>query len=143
MVYLDGVSFVHKYNAFNAPMTPKSRVWRQKCEGLKITTKGSKELAGGQRVHMIIAIGYGKGVVLRVPYTKMDGPFFAQFITDHFRIAFARAGPKRRSRRIFIMIIALVRQVKLQRGLLMIQKQKCMSYLQVHLISIPLRIYFI
>ena len=101
--YLDGVSFVHKYNPFNAAMTPKSRVWRQKCEGLKITTKGSKELAGGRRVHMIVAIAYGKGVVLRVPYTKMDGPFFAQFIKDHFRIAFARAGPKHRSRRIFIM----------------------------------------
>ena len=62
--YLDGVSSVHNYNPFNAAMTPKSRVWRQKCEGLKITTKGSKELAGGRRVHMMVAIAYGKGVVL-------------------------------------------------------------------------------
>ena len=70
---------------------------------MKIITKGSKELAGGQRVNMIVAIAYGKGVVLRVPYTKMDGPFFAQFIKDNFRIAFAWAGLKHRSRHIFIM----------------------------------------
>ena len=52
---------------------------------------------------MMVAIAYGKRVVLRVPYTKMDGPFFAQFIKDHFRMAFARAGPKHSRRRIFIM----------------------------------------
>lgn len=84
---MDGVSFVHKYiNLFNAAMTPKSRVWRQKCEGLEITTKGSKELASGRNVHMMVTIIYGKGVLLRVPCTKMDGPFFAQFIKDHFCI---------------------------------------------------------
>jgi transposase len=101
--YLDGVSFVHKYNPFNAAVTPKSRVWRKKSEGLEITTKGSKELPGGRRVHVMVAIAYGKGVVLRVPYTKMDGPFFAQFIKEHFRISFARAGPKHKGRRLFIM----------------------------------------
>ena len=100
---LDGVSFVHKYYPFNAAMTPKSRVWRKKSEGLEITTKGSKELPGGRRVHVMVAIAYGKGVVLRVPYTKMDGPFFAQFIKEHFRIAFGRAGPKQKGRRLFIM----------------------------------------
>jgi hypothetical protein len=51
----------------------------------------------------MVAIAYGKGVVLRVPYTKMDGPFFAQFIKEHFRIAFGRAGPKQNGRRLFIM----------------------------------------
>ena len=60
---------------------------QQECEVLKITTKGSKELAGGQRLHMMVAIAYGKGVVLQVHYMKMDGPFFVQFIKDHFQIA--------------------------------------------------------
>ena len=49
--------------------TRHAQVWRKKSEGLEITTKGSKELPGGRRVHVMVAIAYGKGVVLRVPYT--------------------------------------------------------------------------
>jgi transposase len=52
---------------------------------------------------MMVAIAHGKGVVLRVPYTKMDGTFFAQFIKEYFRIAFVRAGPKHNSRHLFVM----------------------------------------
>ena len=44
--YLDGVSFV--YNPKAKATQPKGRVWRRKNEGLKITAKGSKELAGGR-----------------------------------------------------------------------------------------------
>lgn len=77
--YLDGVSFVHKHNPFNSATTPKSRVWRKKSEGLAITAKGSKDLAGGRRLHVIVAIAYGKAVVLRVPYEKMNGQFFAVY----------------------------------------------------------------
>lgn len=48
--YLDGgVSFVDKYNPFNAAITCKSRVWQKKSEGLDIMTKSSKELPGGQK----------------------------------------------------------------------------------------------
>jgi hypothetical protein len=50
----------------------------------------------------MVAIAYGKGVVLRVPYTKVDSPFFAQFIKEHFHIAFAWAGPKHTGRKAFI-----------------------------------------
>ena len=53
--------------------------------------------------HLIVAIAYGKGVVLKEVYEKMDGQFFAQFIRTHFNIAFARSGPKRYGRRLFIM----------------------------------------
>ena len=49
--------------------------------------------------HLIVAIAYGKGVVLKEVYEKMDGQFFAQFIRTHFNIAFARSGPKRYGRR--------------------------------------------
>ena len=54
-------------------------------------------------MHLIIAIAYGKGVVLKEVYEKMDGQFFAQFIRTHFNIAFARSGPKRHGKRLFIM----------------------------------------
>ena len=101
--YLDAVSFVHKYNPQSGANVNKSRIWRQKGEGLKFTTKGSKDLPGGRRLHVLVAIAYGKGVILTVPYEKMHGSFFAQFIRSHFNIAFGRAGPKRNARRLFVM----------------------------------------
>ena len=42
-------------------------------------------------------------MVLKEVYEKMDGQFFAQFIRTHFNIAFARSGPKRHGKRLFIM----------------------------------------
>ena len=101
--YLDGVSFVDKQNPLQAAVRTKSRIWRKKNEGLQFTAKGSKDLAGGRRLHLIVAIAYGKGVVLKEVYEKMDGQFFAQFIRTHFNIAFARSGPKRHGKRLFIM----------------------------------------
>ena len=52
--YLDGVSFVHKQNLLQATIGAKSRVWRKKWEGLKFTAKGSKDLAGGRPLHLIV-----------------------------------------------------------------------------------------
>ena len=101
--FLDAVSFVHKYNPQSGVNLNKSQVWRQKGEGLKVTVKGSKDLAGGRRLHILVAIAYGKGVILAVPFQKMDGTFFAEFIRDHFNIAFARAGPKQNGRKLFVM----------------------------------------
>ena len=65
-------------------MAPKARVWCQKSEGLQVTSKGSKDLAGGKRLHVIVAIAYGKGVILKEPYDKLNGQFFANFIRQHF-----------------------------------------------------------
>lgn len=101
--YLDGVSFVHKYNPKSGAASNKSRVWRKKEEGLQVTSKGSKELAGGRRLHVLVAIAYGKGAILKVPYEKMTGTFFGDFIREHFNITFAQAGPKTNGRRVFIM----------------------------------------
>ena len=53
-----------------------------------------KDLVGGRRLHVIVAIAYGKGVILKVPYAKMTGEFFARFIREHFNLTFAKAGPK-------------------------------------------------
>ena len=102
--YLDGVSFIHKYNPMRtATTTGMARVWRQKGEGLIYTGKGSKELAGGRRVHVMVAIAYGKGVILAKPYEKMTGKFFADFIKDNFNTCFAQAGPKDDGKRLFVM----------------------------------------
>ena len=101
--YLDGVSFVHKRNPLNNSASPKARVWRKQGEGLQITAKGSKELAGGRRLHLLVAIAHGKGVILKEPYEKMNGRFFSQFIRDHFNLCFAAASPKRNGQRIFVM----------------------------------------
>ena len=54
--YLDGVSFVHRQNPLQAAATAKSRMKRKKNEGLQFTGKGSKGLAGGPRLHLIVAI---------------------------------------------------------------------------------------
>ena len=77
--YLDGVSFVHKYNPMLEATKPKARVWRKKGEGLNITAKGRKELAGGRRFHIIVAVAYEKGVVLCEPYEQMNAQFFFNF----------------------------------------------------------------
>ena len=47
---------------------------------LQVSAKGCKDLAGGRRLHVIMAIAYGKGVILKVPYEKMTGEFLATFI---------------------------------------------------------------
>ena len=65
--YLDGVSFVHKYNPKGGAASNRARVWRKREEGLQLTTKGCKDLAGGRRLYVIVAIAYGKGVILKVP----------------------------------------------------------------------------
>lgn len=102
--YMDGVSFVHKYNPMRtATTTGMARVWRKKGEGLLYTGKGSKDLPGGRRVHVMVAIAYGKGVILAEPYEKMNGPFFSAFIKRHFNLCFAKAGPKKHRKRLFIM----------------------------------------
>ena len=51
----------------------------------------------------MVAIAYGKGVILKVPYEKMTGDFFRNFIREHFNITFAQAGPKTDGRRLFVM----------------------------------------
>ncbi len=101
--YLDGVSFVHKFNPLNEAQRPKTRVWRKKGEGLNVTSKGSKDLAGGRRLHLMVAIAYKKGIILCEPYVKMDGRFFGTFVREHFKITFAKAGMKVGGQRLFVM----------------------------------------
>ena len=69
-----------------------ARVWQKKGEGLMLTSKGSNDLAGGRRVHVMVAIAYRKGVILAEPYK--NGNFFAQFIKNKFNICFLKSCPK-------------------------------------------------
>ena len=102
--YLDWVSFVHKRNPLNNWASPKKRVWHKQGERLQITAKKiKKDLAGGRRLHLLVAIAHGKGMILKEPYEKMNGRFFSQFIRDHFNLCFAAAGPKRNGQRLFVM----------------------------------------
>ena len=73
--YLDRVSFVHKYNPKNGADSNRARVWGKREEGLKVTGKGCKDLAGGRCLHAVMAIAYGKGGILKVTYEKMTGNF--------------------------------------------------------------------
>lgn len=70
--YLDGVSFIHKFNPMKDACRTRARVWRRRGEGLKLTAKGSKELAGGRRLHLIVAVAHGKGIILKEDYEKND-----------------------------------------------------------------------
>ena len=90
--YLDGVSFIYKTNPYGEAMSPKARVWRKRNEGLTLTSKGSKNLAGGRRLHLLVAISHGQGVVLLKEYEKMNGEFFADFIKREFDACFRRKG---------------------------------------------------
>ena len=101
--YLDAVSFIYKGNPMSNATAPNARVWRKKGEGLQVTAKGSKNLSGGRRLHVLVAIAYGKGVILKEIYEKMNGTFFAQFIREHFNSCFAKDGPKRNGKRLFLM----------------------------------------
>ena len=81
--YLDGVSFVYKTNRMRDMVAPNPRIWRKRNEELKWTAKGSKGLAGGKRLHLLVAICFGKGVILAEPYQTMNAEFFSRFIQRH------------------------------------------------------------
>lgn len=78
-------------------------MWQKREEGLTVIGKGCKDLAGGWRLHVLVAIAFEKGVILKVPYEKMTGKFSAAFIREHFNFTFANAGPKADGRRLFVM----------------------------------------
>ena len=84
LFYLDGVSFVHKTNPHGEALRPKARVWRTAKEGLQITAKGSKDLAGGRRLHCMVLVSFDKGVVLTEYYEKMSAKYFADFVRRNF-----------------------------------------------------------
>ena len=47
---------------------PKGKVWRTRSEGLRLTSKGSKDLPEGKGLHFRVAITLNKGVILAKEY---------------------------------------------------------------------------
>ena len=130
--YLDGVSFVYKQNPLQAACGTKSRVWRKKGEGLKFTAKGSKDLAGGRRLHLIVAIAYSKGVVLKEAYEKMDGRFLHSLFGNILTSRLHDVAQKGTGNGFSLWTTIPVNEVRWQRGLLRTLRRNCTRYLRVH-----------
>lgn len=101
--YLDGVSFIYKRNPKAAALSPKAKAWRLRSEGLEITSKGSKCLGGGKRLHLMVVVGYSKGVLFVEAYEHMDGTYFADFVQRNFAKCFRGSILRRSQKRLFVM----------------------------------------
>ncbi len=76
---------------------PGAREWRKRGEGLKFncTAKGKKE--GGINVNFMVAISYGKGVVLCEQYDgTITGPKFAEIVKSFPKAFNKSSNPKAR-----------------------------------------------
>lgn len=91
--YLDGVSFVHKYNPYSKSCAPACRIWRKANEGLSpgCTSKGSHVGSGGRTVKFFVAISYREGVVFCHRYEHLNGVEFKNIIMQHFQEIFRRS----------------------------------------------------
>ena len=96
--YLDGVGFAYKRNPMDQALAPHGRVWRQKSEGFSpgCTAKGSACGTGGNYVHLIVTITYGKGVTFIERYEKMNGDYFADFLRRNFQTIVENSGKETR-----------------------------------------------
>ena len=98
--YLDGTAFAHKTNPFDQTCAPKGGIWRKKSEGLTTgsTSKRQKEgTLGGSVLNLMVAISYGKGVIISKPDEKMSCSYFRDFVDRNFNRMFELAdkGPRR------------------------------------------------
>ena len=67
---------------------PKGKIWRTRSEGLRLTSKGSKDLPGGKRLHFLVAIAFNRGVVLAKEYEHMSGEYFSGFVKRNLSTLF-------------------------------------------------------
>ena len=77
-------------------VAPKALVWRKKGEGLIITAKGSKDLAAGKRLHVMVAIACNKGVILCKPHDKNEWQFLCVFHTPVFQSVLGESRAKKK-----------------------------------------------
>ena len=88
--YVDGTGFCFKTRPYDQARAPSSREWRQKSEGLKITSKGKKE--GCVNANFMVGISYNRGVVLCEQYMgSITGEKFSNIIKTKFPEALARS----------------------------------------------------
>ena len=84
---MDRASFTHKMNHFDKVRAPRAMVWRKPGQRLDFgcTGKGSHERTGGGMAHVMVAIGYGKGVIAAEQYFgRIDADIFSSFVHEHF-----------------------------------------------------------
>ena len=99
--YLDGVSFIHKYNPCDQARAPKGKIWRKPHEGLArgCTAKGAHCGSGGRVAKFFVAISYGKGVILCEQYNSFNGRYFKTLIERKFQRMFRES---QKASRLFI-----------------------------------------
>lgn len=91
--YLDGVNFVYKTRPNEQSCSPRKKVWRRRNEGLRpgCVAKGRKEGTGLNVVRLMVAVAYGKGVIICEEYKKLNGAYFADFVKRNFINMFGAA----------------------------------------------------
>ena len=80
LFYLDGVLFVFKRQPIRDATAPKGKIWRKKSQGLGLTSKGSKNLSAGKRLHLLVAIANNRSVVLAKDYEHMSGECSSDYV---------------------------------------------------------------
>ena len=93
--YLDGVSFIFKRKPNYDASVPKGKIWRKRSEGLRLTSKGSKNLPEGKRLHFLVAISFNRGVVLAKDYESMNGKYFSDFVRSDLIELFSPGGQQK------------------------------------------------
>ena len=79
--YLNAVTFVHKSGPLSDALAPRGRYAGGGFTGY---CQKVKSLAGGKRLHLLVAISYKQGVVMVEEYEKVIVKYFALFVRNKF-----------------------------------------------------------
>ena len=85
LLYLDGVSFRHNHRPYHDAVSTRGKIWRKSKEGLKYTSKGSKNLPGGHTLHLLVGISHSIGVIFAEEYEKFNGRGSPNLLREHCR----------------------------------------------------------
>ena len=85
---------MYKCNPMDQALAPRDRVWRKKVKDfhLGVPQKGSACGTGGNYVHFLVNIIYGKGVIAMETYSKMCGEYSADFLRRTFDTLIGKSG---------------------------------------------------
>lgn len=97
LFFLDGVSFIHKHNPLDQAWAPKGCIWRKQREGLSYGCTAKEAHCGRGRVaKFMVAVSYGKGVILCEHYETLNGRYFQSLVEREFPRMFTIADKERR-----------------------------------------------
>jgi len=91
--FLDGTGFAHKSNPCEQACATKERTWENISERLTLgyTSTAQKERTVRKVLKLMVAISYGKAVIICEPYEKINGVYFSNFIDRNFDTMFPTA----------------------------------------------------